>query len=119
MDSITVLLDDYDNSNDSHDHAVATAEGKADLYRRSGAFLVDMESHIAARLAHARDVPFAALRVVADPAERTLPDLRKRRLFKLRRLPVWSSNPWSGNYFQSRPTHTARSSVMFHIHHNS
>lgn len=38
-----------------------------------GALAVDMESHIAARLAAAHDLPFAALRVVCDPAERAIP----------------------------------------------
>ncbi len=32
-----------------------------------------MESHVAARLAALHGLPFAALRVVADPAERSLP----------------------------------------------
>ncbi len=34
---------------------------------------VDMESHIAARIAAAHNVPFAACRVIIDPAKRTLP----------------------------------------------
>ena len=55
------------------DAAVIGAEDKAALHRRTGAAAVDMESHIAARLAAVHGVPFAALRVVADPAERTLP----------------------------------------------
>ena len=55
------------------DRAVAGAQDKAALHRRTGATAVDMESHIAARLAALHGVPFAALRVVADPAERTLP----------------------------------------------
>jgi adenosylhomocysteine nucleosidase len=38
-----------------------------------GVVAVDMESHIAARLASARKLPFAALRAIADPAERDLP----------------------------------------------
>ena len=38
-----------------------------------GVVAVDMESHIAARLAAARKLPFAVLRAVADPAERDLP----------------------------------------------
>ncbi len=33
-----------------------------------------MESHIAARLAAQHGVPFAALRIIADPAERGLPE---------------------------------------------
>lgn len=55
------------------DAAVAGAGDKSELRRRTGAAAVDMESHVAARLAALHGVPFAALRVVADPAERTLP----------------------------------------------
>lgn len=55
------------------DRAVADRHAKASLYRRSGALAVDMESHVAARLAAQHRVPFAALRIIADPAERTLP----------------------------------------------
>ena len=55
------------------DRAVAGAEAKARLHRRSGALAVDMESHVAARLAAQYGVPFAALRIIADPAERSLP----------------------------------------------
>lgn len=54
-------------------HAVATAAHKVALRDRSGALAVDMESHVAARLAEQHGVPFAAIRVVADPAERNLP----------------------------------------------
>ncbi|WP_245257500.1 phosphorylase [Methylocapsa acidiphila] len=50
------------------DHATKHA-----LHLRTGAFAVDMESHIAARVAAAHGLPFAAFRVVADPAERRLP----------------------------------------------
>jgi len=38
-----------------------------------GVVAVDMESHVAARQAAARGLPFAALRAIADPAERDLP----------------------------------------------
>ena len=55
------------------DAAVAGAVGKAALHARSRAVAVDMESHIAARLAALHRLPFAALRVIADPAERSLP----------------------------------------------
>ena len=55
------------------DRAVADRADKAALHRRGGALAVDMESHVAARLALLHRVGFAALRVVADPAHRTLP----------------------------------------------
>lgn len=46
---------------------------KTELYERTGAVCVDMESHIAARAAHQYKKPFAVLRVVCDPGDRTLP----------------------------------------------
>jgi hypothetical protein len=55
------------------DSPVADADGKRALYLGAGAHAVDMESHIAARVAAAYNVPFAAVRVIADPAGRRLP----------------------------------------------
>ena len=46
---------------------------KAELFRRTGAAIVDTESHIAARLALAQRIPFAVLRVVLDAADSELP----------------------------------------------
>jgi len=46
---------------------------KTDLYERTGAWAVDMESHIVARAAHRHNRPFAVLRVICDPGDRTLP----------------------------------------------
>lgn len=43
------------------------------VHRRTGAVAVDMESHIVARVAAARDVPLLAIRVVTDPAQRIVP----------------------------------------------
>jgi hopanoid-associated phosphorylase len=51
----------------------ADREAKAALRTRTNASAVDMESHVAARLARASEVPFAALRIVSDAAHRTLP----------------------------------------------
>ena len=52
---------------------LASLEAKAGLYRATGAAAADMESHIAAAFAAEQKIPFAALRIVADPAESTLP----------------------------------------------
>lgn len=57
---------------------VLTAAAKAELRRATGAAAVDMESLIAGRYALEERVPFAILRAVADPAERTLPPLALR-----------------------------------------
>ena len=46
---------------------------KSALFGITGAYAVDMESHVAARLARSHDVPFVALRVIADPANSDLP----------------------------------------------
>ncbi len=49
--------------------------GKAALRSEFGAAAVDMESHIAAEFAALAGLPFAALRVVSDPAHRALPEI--------------------------------------------
>jgi adenosylhomocysteine nucleosidase len=59
---------------------VPNAAEKAKLYRATGALAVDMESHIAAKIAHARRLPFAVLRIIADPAERSLPEVAQLAL---------------------------------------
>ena len=48
---------------------VADAAGKARLRRETGAAAVDMESHLVARTG----LPFAIVRAVSDPADRSLP----------------------------------------------
>lgn len=52
---------------------VAEAAQKAVLHRATGASAVDMESHIAGRVAQRFQLPFAAARVVSDAAHQTLP----------------------------------------------
>lgn len=46
---------------------------KVRLHRTTQAIAVDMESHVAARVAARHRRPFAAARVICDPAHRTLP----------------------------------------------
>jgi adenosylhomocysteine nucleosidase len=55
------------------DAPVADAAAKAALFVSSGAAAVDMESAIVARFAQRHRIPFAAVRVIADPADRFLP----------------------------------------------
>ncbi len=55
------------------DRIAATAEDKAALFKDTGADAVDMESHIAAAVAKENGLPFAALRVISDRADHTLP----------------------------------------------
>jgi adenosylhomocysteine nucleosidase len=55
------------------DSPVVARHDKRALHQEAGTVAVDMESHIAARIAARHDVPFAACRVIIDPAERTLP----------------------------------------------
>jgi adenosylhomocysteine nucleosidase len=57
------------------EQVVAAQAGKAALRSETGAAAVDMESHIAAAYAAEAGLPFAALRVIADPATRALPAL--------------------------------------------
>ena len=53
---------------------------KAAVHRETEAIAVDMESHIGAAYAAANDLPFAAIRVISDPARRALPPLAARAL---------------------------------------
>lgn len=55
------------------DRILATAAEKEARYRATGALVVDMESHWVAEAAGEAGLPFAVLRAVADPAERSLP----------------------------------------------
>jgi adenosylhomocysteine nucleosidase len=57
------------------DAPILTTAAKAELRKATMAASVDMESHIAARLAAHHKSPFAILRVVSDPADRDLPPL--------------------------------------------
>ena len=55
------------------DAIVTEPADKAALRDRTGALAVDMETHIAASVAAAHELPFAALRAVSDAAEDRLP----------------------------------------------
>ncbi len=55
------------------DAAVIDVPAKAALHRATGSAGVDMESHVAAAYAAQHGLPFAALRIVCDPADRAIP----------------------------------------------
>lgn len=55
------------------DHIAASPAEKAALYAQTGALAVDMETHIAARVAARHSLPFAAIRVISDTAHEALP----------------------------------------------
>ena len=59
------------------EQVIAATACKAALHSETGAAAVDMESHIAAAYAAKAGIPFAALRVISDPATRALPALAK------------------------------------------
>ncbi len=54
---------------------VLTVADKADLYQRTGAVAVDMESHRVALVAAEAGLPVLAVRAIGDPAGRALPAL--------------------------------------------
>ena len=70
------------------EHIVGKAE-KAPLRHATGAAAVDMESHIAAGYALENGLPFAALRVVADPAWTAPPELALNALKPNGNVDVW------------------------------
>ena len=55
------------------DTPLQTVRAKQNCFRQTGAHAVDMESHVAAAIAAERNLPFVALRVIADPAGRAVP----------------------------------------------
>jgi len=55
------------------DLPVSSTSAKRTLHEKTGAVAVDMESHVAARIAAENHVPFAAFRVITDPSNRALP----------------------------------------------
>lgn len=55
------------------DRIIAASGAKLQLHQQSGALVCDMESQHVAEAAHAAGLPFAAVRVVCDPAHFTLP----------------------------------------------
>ena len=55
------------------DVMIVDAAAKGALRAASGALAVDMESHIAARVAQRHGLPFAAARTISDGADRALP----------------------------------------------
>lgn len=55
------------------DHIAATVAEKAALFAQTGALAVDMESHVAARVADRHGIPFAAIRTISDTAQEDLP----------------------------------------------
>jgi len=62
---------------------------KAALRARTGAAAVDMESHIAAAYAEENNLPFAAVRVISDPASRALPRLAMDALKPEGQVDIW------------------------------
>jgi hopanoid-associated phosphorylase len=62
------------------DAPVIEAATKANLRRQTGAAAVDMESYWAASFAAAAGLPVCAVRVISDPADRSLPQLAARAM---------------------------------------
>lgn len=62
------------------DEALVDAVSKSASRARTGAAVVDMESHIAAEYAEAHGLPLAVIRAVCDPASRGLPPLVNQAL---------------------------------------
>ena len=67
------LVDAHQGPVAASDVILENANAKAALYDGTGALAVDMESAIAGRFAAARNLPFAALRVISDDARHVLP----------------------------------------------
>lgn len=62
------------------DQPLLRAEDKAATRRATGAAAVDMESHIACEFAERHGLVFAALRIICDPAARSVPAMAANAL---------------------------------------
>ncbi len=71
------------------EEVIAGTASKAALRLATGAAAVDMESHIAAAYARQTGLPFAALRVISDPAHRSLPELAMDAIKANGRVDPW------------------------------
>lgn len=69
---------------------LASPSGKAAFYRETGAAAVDMESHIAAKIARDRRLPFIAIRAISDPYDRALPSAALTALKPDGRMDSWA-----------------------------
>jgi adenosylhomocysteine nucleosidase len=84
------------------DSPVATVGDKQDLFGKTGARAVDMESHGIAAAAHAAGAQVLAVRAVADPAERNVPKAALTaigpdgRLRLFRAIATMYVRPWEG-----------------------
>ena len=55
------------------EYVIGSGEAKQSLRRRTEAMAVDMESHAVASVAHGCGIAYAAIRAIADPADRAIP----------------------------------------------
>jgi adenosylhomocysteine nucleosidase len=72
------------------DRPLRSPAEKHALHAETGAKAADMESHVAARIAAEHGLPFAALRAIADPAERAVPQAALAGMGQDGRLNVWA-----------------------------
>ena len=72
------------------DEPVSEPDKKRELYRTTGAAVVDMESHMVARVADEHDLAFTAVRVVVDPAHRMVPSAALRGMRPDGRADIWA-----------------------------
>ena len=82
--------------------APCSRPGKAEVASRLAAVAVDMESQAIARMARQAGVPFMAVRAVADPAERGIPEWLAGAINRRANLACWSLpralSPMHGTY---------------------
>lgn len=107
------------------DHVVATGAEKQLLWQQTGCAAVDVESGAVAAVAADRQLPFAALRAVCDPARRPLPPVAinavdRRGATDMRRVIVsLAAHPRQIPLLLvlARDAMAARRALRHHVHH--
>jgi len=102
------------------DSVLLTEATKAELHQQTAALAADMETHIVARIASKRELPFAVLRAVSDAADRTLPPAAAFGLNKEGRVDYSAvmlslldePSQWRGLIRTARDTNTAMKALL-------
>ena len=106
----------YDGRLFESDSVISLARDKAEQYQQTGALAVDMESGAVARVAQQANIPFIAIRSIADPANQDLPGaishaMTAKGIISIPKLILYlCSHPWELPRLINTALHFSRAS---------